>query len=255
MSKFTGTYQQLKDKVLLTGINGEWKECGSDNNQKQYRTDTGVILNWWESSKTLQIQGTAGKEREKFEDLFSKALNNEISQQENVSCPVSTFIPSANTKKIFIVHGHDDSSLGELELFIRRLGLEPYILKNAGESGKTIIEALEQQIVNDSAFGIVLMTPDDVGCSAKEYHEDNTKLQARARQNVILEMGILIGAIGRAKVAILRKGNIENPSDVNGILYISFNSSIIKEAGNAIIKHLKGAGIPIDDKIITAALS
>ncbi len=256
MNKFTGTYQQLKDKVLLTGINGEWKECGADNNQKQYRTDTGIILNWWESSKTLQIQGTTGKERDKFEDLLSKALNNEINQQENISSyPVSTFIPSINTKKIFIVHGHDDSSLGELELFIRRLGLEPYILKNAGESGKTIIEALEQQIVNESAFGIVLMTPDDVGCSAKDYHEDHTNLQPRARQNVILEMGILIGSIGRAKVAILRKGNIENPSDVNGILYISFNNSIIKEAGNAIIKHLKGAGIPIDDKIITEALS
>ena len=256
MSKFTGTYQQLKDKVSLTGITGEWKELGINNNQKQFRTNTGVILNWWETSKTMQIQGTLGKEREKFEDLLSKSLNNEITQQENMaSYSVSTFVPSMNMKKIFIVHGHDDRSLGELELFIRRLKLEPYILKNAGESGKTIIEALEQQIVNESVFGIVLMTPDDVGCNAKEYHADNTKLQARARQNVILEMGILIGAIGRSKVAILRKGNIENPSDVNGLLYISFNESLIKEAGNAIIKHLKSSGISIDDAIITQALS
>ena len=136
---------------------------------------------------------------------------------------------------------------------MRRLDLEPYILKNAGGSGKTIIEALEQSILSESAFGIVLMTPDDIGCSQQEYQEDTTKLQPRARQNVILEMGILIGAIGRDKVAILRKGNIENPSDVSGIFYISFNNSVIKEAGNSLIKHLKRAGIPIDEgKIITA---
>jgi predicted nucleotide-binding protein len=93
--------------------------------------------------------------------------------------------------------------------------------------------------VYDSAFGIVLMTPDDIGCSKKEYDTDATNLHLRARQNVILEMGILIGSIGRKKVAILRKGEIENPSDVNGLLYVSFKDSVIKEAGNSIIKHMQ----------------
>lgn len=255
MNKFQGSFQDLKDKVTLTGIQGEWKECGSNGNQKQYRTITGIVLNWWESSKTIQIQGPIGKDKEDFERLFHQALSNELESLIAQNSSISTFTPSIGTKKIFIVHGHDDASLGELELFIRRLDLEPYILKNAGESGKTIIEALEQQIVNNSAFGIVLMTPDDIGGNQKEYQNDSTKLQPRARQNVILEMGILIGAIGRSKVAILRKGNIENPSDVNGLLYISFNNSVIREAGNSIIKHLKTAGIPIDDKKITRALS
>lgn len=136
-----------------------------------------------------------------------------------------------------------------------RLGLEPYILKNNVEGGKTIIEALEQRIVYDSAFGIVLMTPDDVGCSVSDYNENKENIKARARQNVILEMGILIGAIGRRKVAILRKGDIENPSDVNGWLYVSFRDSIIKEAGNTLIKHMQTVGIPIDPNKINSALS
>jgi hypothetical protein len=38
-------------------------------------------------------------------------------------------------------------------------------------------------------------------------------------------------------------------------LYIPFNNSLIKEAGNAIIKHLKKAEIPIDNAKITEALS
>lgn len=253
MNKFNGTFEELKKKVLHMGISGAWKECGTNGNQKQYKTETGIILNWWETSKTLQIQGPTGNNKNRFEELLYKSLNNELPTAENIETPHNSFVPSTSAKKIFIVHGHDDTALQQLELFLRRLDLEPYILKNAGGSGKTIIEALEQSILSESAFGIVLMTPDDIGCSQQEYQEDTTKLQPRARQNVILEMGILIGAIGRDKVAILRKGNIENPSDVSGILYISFNNSVIKEAGNSLIKHLKRAGIPIDEgKIITA---
>lgn len=54
-NKFRGTYQELQDKVLLTGINGEWREL--NNGQKQYKTEDGATLNWWESSKTIQFQG------------------------------------------------------------------------------------------------------------------------------------------------------------------------------------------------------
>lgn len=80
-------------------------------------------------------------------------------------------------------------------------------------------------------------------------------MRPRARQNVILEMGILIGSIGRNKVAILRQGEIENPSDVSGILYESFTNSIIKEIGSRLIKHMQSAGIPIDPNKINKALS
>lgn len=250
-NKFTGTYQELKDKVDLTGFKGDWKDL--PNGQRQFKTETGICLNWWESSKTITIQGADGINKEKFEEAFFNALNN-----AEVACakmPQSDFVPSIASKKIFIVHGHDEDSLKELELFIMRLGLEPYILKNNVEGGKTIIEALEQRIVYDSAFGIVLMTPDDVGCSKKDYDTNVNNICLRARQNVILEMGILIGSIGRKKVAILRKGDIENPSDVGGLLYESFKNSIIKEIGSRLIKHMQSAGIPIDPNKINQALS
>lgn len=43
----------------------------------------------------------------------------------------------------------------------------------------------------------------------KDFDINPSNIKPRARQNVILEMGILIGAIGRNKVAILRKDNTE----------------------------------------------
>ena len=76
----------------------------------------------------------------------------------------------------------------------------------------TIFEELEREIVQPqtrSAFAIILLTPDDVG-----YRKDNPdEAQPRARQNVVLEMGMLLGGLTRKNVAILRKGHMEDPSD------------------------------------------
>ncbi len=54
MRKFRGSYQELQDMVLMTGVMGEWIDMG---NHKQYREDNGAILNWWESTKTITMQG------------------------------------------------------------------------------------------------------------------------------------------------------------------------------------------------------
>jgi hypothetical protein len=39
---------------LLIGLAGAWRDLG---NQKQYRSTTGGILNWWQSSGTILFQG------------------------------------------------------------------------------------------------------------------------------------------------------------------------------------------------------
>jgi hypothetical protein len=53
--KFRGDYSKLKNCVLLTGFDGEWHDL--KNHHKQYRTDDGGILNWWETSGTITFQG------------------------------------------------------------------------------------------------------------------------------------------------------------------------------------------------------
>lgn len=52
--KFSGTYAELQDKLLLAGIDGQWRNLG---NQKQFHADGGAILNWWKSSGTISFQG------------------------------------------------------------------------------------------------------------------------------------------------------------------------------------------------------
>lgn len=239
MSKFTKSYQDLQDRVLLTGIDGEWKDIG---NQKQYKAVNGAVLNWWESSKTLQFQG-AKEEAAKFEQAFANVETTEAQHNSGLVRSVP------NEKKIFIVHGHDTTSLEQLELVLRRLGLAPYVLQNNDGESRTLIEALEQQIYDRSAFGIILMTPDDYGYKKAQTDADR---QPRARQNVILEMGMVMASLGRSRMVILKKGNLEMPSDVNGVIYLEFNDHV-KEVAVKLAQRIKSAGIEIEENLIMGA--
>jgi predicted nucleotide-binding protein len=83
----------------------------------------------------------------------------------------------------------------------------------------------------------VLLTPDDEGFvagkpDAKRY---------RARQNVVLELGMVLGKVGRRRVAILYKNSVELPSDINGLIYIPFQERV-DEVRNNLFKELRGAG-------------
>ena len=79
-----------------------------------------------------------------------------------------------------------------------------------------------------------------------------TKAAARARQNVVLEMGMVLAALGRPNVAILQKGIIEKPSDVRGIIYIPFNNHV-KEAVPKLVERLNDAGFNLGATAIARA--
>ena len=141
--------------------------------------------------------------------------------------------PTANTssdtrnpntpKRVFIVYGHDKKSRDELELILHRLKLDPIVLENIPSNGDTLIEKLEE--LTNADFACVLLTPDDQGHSVQEPE----KIRFRARQNVVLEMGMVLAKIGRSRVAILIKGKgLERPSDIEGLIYIHFEEKIDK---------------------------
>src|SRR5574341_912949 len=116
--------------------------------------------------------------------------------------------------KVFVVHGHDDAVRETVARFISKLELTPVILHEEASEGRTIVEKLEHH--GDVGYAIVLLTPDDVGGTSPD------KLQSRARQNVVLELGYFLGRLGRDHVCALYKGELELPSDFLGVIYIPF---------------------------------
>jgi predicted nucleotide-binding protein len=158
----------------------------------------------------------------------------------------------SENRKVFVVHGHDDIAREQLELVLNQLELDPYVLANTSGGGLTIIEALEKEISQhpDAArFGVVLLTPDDIGYSARS---GSKAAQPRARQNVIFEMGMIIDKLGRPNVAILKKGEVEMPSDMRGIIDLSFQSHV-REVVPRLVERLKMAGFDINQSRIPSA--
>ncbi|ARU03534.1 hypothetical protein CCO03_01505 [Comamonas serinivorans] len=242
MQEFKGTFEELQGTITTTGCIGQWSDIA---NGKQFKSKEGGILNWFTATGRVTFQGPAAPKAKLMQMLGS----------ETISEPQVAPAPSAAAKpksKVFLVHGHDTVAREQLELVLHKLGLDPYVLANTGGGGMTIIEALESHIggTTDAAkFGIVLMTPDDMGYSKRD---GESKVEPRARQNVVLEMGMLISALGRPNVAILKKGHLQVPSDADGILYIGFNDHV-KETVPRLAERLNHAGFKIEGSAIAKA--
>jgi len=163
------------------------------------------------------------------------ALTADIEHWENSGATSSV----AALKTVFIVYGHDLDARNDLELLIRRMGLEPVILGSLPCAGDTLIEKLEQYLTERGrvAYACVLLTSDDEG--HRVGHPDEK--MARARQNVVLELGMVLSQLGRQRVAILLKKDVEKPSDIGGLIYIEFEHKVA-EIKAKLFQELTNAG-------------
>ena len=141
--------------------------------------------------------------------------------------------------KVFVIHGRDEEAKQTVARFLASLNLEPVILQEQPSRGNTIIEKFEEH-AQTAAFAVALCTPDDVGASAS----DCENLRPRMRQNVIFELGYFAGAVGRNRVCALMRGDIERPSDYDGVVYIRMDDNDGWKLPLA--RELKAAGFDID---------
>ena len=140
--------------------------------------------------------------------------------------------------KVFVVHGHDNEALQSVARLLSRLKLDPIVLHEQASGGRTIIEKLEHY--GDVGFAVILLTPDDVGAAKA----DSSDLKARARQNVVLELGYFVGRLGRDRVCALHRSNIELPSDILGVVYVELDPG-----GGwhlTLAREIKAAGLAVD---------
>ncbi|MBA4767513.1 MAG: nucleotide-binding protein [Porphyrobacter sp.] len=235
--KFHGTHQELRDKLLPLDLDGDWEPQPNSVWKFKCRDRSGLL--WSETKGTLWFDGP------------DPAKSNLAATVEAVfgGAPAKTADP--NGGMIFVVHGRDHVARDQLELVLRRLGLEPFVLQVTGGGGDTLIEALEKQIGKSaqSSFGIVLATPDDLGYLKTETQED---AKPRARQNVIMEMGMLLASLTRKRCAILQKGFVEMPSNMGGVITIPFNDHV-REAVPKLVQRLQEAGFKLDPTAIGIA--
>jgi predicted nucleotide-binding protein len=218
-----------------------------------------VMGSLWSSDEPLVMDfygGSRGPDPDRAKRAYGNGINEAIAHLETIktlfeealgdiphaSGASGTTVVSTRSrpvgKKVFIVHGHDEAAKEMLARFVAQLGLEPVILHEQANRGRTIIEKLEGHLEMD--FAVVLLTPDDVGCAA----DAAASPRPRARQNVVLELGLFLGALGRRNVCALHKGDLELPSDFDGVIYVPM------DAGGGwrllLAREIKDAGLAVD---------
>ncbi len=184
------------------------------------------------------IQNNFEKRVEALDGLMKSSLAElELIMRPMEPAPAESRGPVTVARNVFLVHGHDKAVTESAARFLEKLDLHPIILHEQPSMGRTVIEKFEAHA--DVGFAVVLLTPDDVGGLAS-----SGKLEPRARQNVILELGYFIGRLGRSRVCALYVEEVEIPSDIHGVVYVPYDA-----AGGWRLKlasEIRAAGLPVD---------
>jgi predicted nucleotide-binding protein len=160
----------------------------------------------------------------------------------------ATDVTTRSKSKVFIGHGRNVKEALELQKYLREdLKIDAKMFEDLKkESGcKTITELLEY-FRDNVGYAFIIVTADDCGCFSSDldtlknrlvWDRKKTKVEAiseicnifgrRGRQNVIFELGLFIGALGRERVCcLLQKDITDAPSDMDGVLHEAFDSSV-----------------------------
>ena len=155
--------------------------------------------------------------------------------EEAVPEPASQPHAAPESRKVFIIHGHDRESALELRQMLKeKFHLEWIVLQDQPGRSRTLIEKFEQTAPK-CAFAFALFTPDDfVQGDSKDYFQ--------MRPNVALELGWFYGRLGRERTCILLRKDTTLPSDLAGV-DTPFFQTTVKEVLHAIEQELIAAGL------------
>ena len=180
-----------------------WKETGS-----------GIYNAYnYQSERERDHQNAFRRQMEQAKGIIQSAVDalTELVSESNEDS--SLLVPPFDPRKVFIVHGHNESVKQSVVRTLESIGLTPIILAEQPDKGRTVIEKFENE-GNDVGFAVVLLTADDKGRKNKA-----RTMQSRARQNVVFEMGYFMAQLGRERVMLLLQEGVEEPSDLKGIVY------------------------------------
>jgi predicted nucleotide-binding protein len=197
------------------------------------RTAGGMVIQPMTPPEALEYE--KGIARSQVDFLRSLVKRLELHDVVGASMPTKS---ATSSRRVFLVHGHDEGAKQEVARFLESLDLEVIILHERPSRGRTVIEKFEANA--DVGFAVVLLTPDDVARA----RSGNEAEELRARQNVLLELGYFVGKLGRGNVCALKKNDVTVPSDLLGVVYVSFDES--SSWRTELAKELRAADIPFD---------
>lgn len=141
--------------------------------------------------------------------------------------------------RLLLIHGRSTDRHILAEWLRTGLGLDDLlIMQEEFGAGRSLPEKFEA-VAMKADGAIAIATPDEMGGLA-----GNAQQNARARQNVWIEVGWIWGRLGRNRVIVLCRGDIEFPSDLQGIEHYQYEKSPLEhtESVRAFLRQLVETG-------------
>jgi len=226
--------------TYLTGVSSKWRHT-----RQKFVADIDALVTVGGADGTYQaalelrltkkrlvpIGGFGGASSRLLADLLKSAPPHKAGDFEKLNNPwvpelashVVTVLGANSPSNVLLIHGHASDRI-ELEEWLRHERLvKPVVMDQEFTAGQTLPEKFED-LADKADAAIALATPDDVGST--KLGTDITR--DRARQNVWVEVGWFWGRLGRSRVLLLVKGEVEIPSDLYGIEYHRYKESVLE---------------------------
>jgi predicted nucleotide-binding protein len=149
-------------------------------------------------------------------------------------------VSGAMRRRVFVVCGADEGMNQAVKASLERLLLVPVVLCEEPLQGRKIVERFGDY--EDMGFAMVLLSPDDFVYGK---NEAATKREPKPRQEVVFELGFLLGKLGAANVlCFFREAKGFVPLDFEGVRLVAFDDRDSWKL--ALIHELQRTGFDVD---------
>lgn len=130
--------------------------------------------------------------------------------------------------RVFISHGRAND-WHEVQAYIERdIGIRTLELAQEPNFGRTVLQKLEEESSRCTS-AVIVMTGDDVAADGS----------ARARENVLHEIGYFQGKFGLSAICLLHEEGTNIPSNIHGLVYIPFPKGLVSATFGLLARELK----------------
>ena len=170
-----------------------------------------------------------------------------LSSTEKTMAHIQQAISGSDVRRrVFVVCGTDGKMKQAVTNALTKLRLVPVVMCEEPSQGRKIVERFQEY--SDVGFALVLLSPDDF-VYVKD--EPPTKRKLRPRQDVVFELGFLLGKLGRSNVLVFQREcqNFEGPTDFEGMKVTAFDDRDSWKL--ALLRELTNCGYNVDaDRIL-----
>ena len=164
--------------------------------------------------------GYSKQEKAKLREITNAADNLLKKVKLLLAPPVKHAVNSkVRSNQLFVVQGNNAEMNADVFETLEKLELETVVLNQNPSSEQKLIDAVNK--CPNISYGVVVFSPDNSVCS-KDNNVEDTKFQAS--QNVIFDLGFLLGKLGKNNVAAVYwpKKDFEIPDKYQGIRWIEY---------------------------------